>query len=174
MRKKAAKHHMDGVFALLLFAVFAGCILLTLLFGASSYEKLVERDQRSYEQRTGVQYIAAKIRHSDKAGLVSVGSFSDRKAIDGDEINTLYLQFEGEDGIIPGFYTKIYYYDGYIREVLCAEDGGLEPDAGGEILAAKGLSLSQEGSLIHITVTNEDGSESSLCLTPRSGMEEQL
>ena len=54
MRKETTAHHMDGVYVLLLFAVFAGCILLVLLFGASAYEKLVERDQAAYDSRTGV------------------------------------------------------------------------------------------------------------------------
>ena len=43
MKKEATSHHMDGVYVLLLFAVFAGSILIVLLFGASAYEKLVER-----------------------------------------------------------------------------------------------------------------------------------
>ena len=169
MKKEATSHHMDGVYVLLLFAVFAGCILIVLLFGTSAYEKLVERDQAAYNQRTGVQYLAAKIRHSDSADHVFGGSFSDRTNVDADEINTLYLQFVGEDGEIPGFYTKIYYYDGYIREVLCAEDGGLLPEDGSEILAAKGLRIDEEQNLITFTVTNEDGSESSLSTALRSG-----
>ena len=170
MKKETTGHHMDGVYVLLLFAVFAGCILIVLLFGTSAYEKLVERDQAAYDQRTGVQYLAAKIRHSDSADHIYVGSFSDRTSVDADEINTLYLQFDGEDGeVVPGFYTKIYYYDGYIREVLCAEDGGLLPEDGSEILAAEGLQISKNGNLISFTVTNEDGTESSMNIALRSG-----
>ena len=173
MKRETTRHHMDGVYVLLLFAVFAGCILLVLLFGASSYEKLVERGRVAYNQRTGVQYLAAKLRHSDSTGNIFVGSFSDRTDAGADETNTLYLQFVGEDGEVPGFYTKIYYYDGYIREVLCAEDGGLAPEDGSEILAAKGLQIQKEGSLITFTVTNEDGSESSLNMAVRSGQEDK-
>lgn len=169
MKKETTGHHMDGVYVLLLFAVFAGCILIVLLFGTSAYEKLVERDQAAYDQRTGVQYLAAKIRHSDSADHIYVGSFSDRTSVDADEINTLYLQFDGEDGEVPGFYTKIYYYDGYIREVLCAEEGGLLPEDGSEILAAEGLQISKDGNLISFTVTNENGTESSMNIALRSG-----
>lgn len=169
MKRETTVHHMDGVYTLLLFAVFAGCILIVLLFGTSAYEKLVERDQAAYDQRTGVQYLAAKIRHSDAADQVFVGSFSDRTDVRADEINTLYLQFDGEDGVIPGFYTKIYYYDGYIREVLCAEDGGLLPEDGSEILAAEGLQISKDGDLISFLVTNEGGTESSMKIALRSG-----
>lgn len=172
MRKETTAHHMDGVYVLLLFAVFAGCILLVLLFGASAYEKLVERDQAAYDSRTGVQYLAAKVRHSDSADHIFVGSFSDRTDADADEIDTLYLQFVGEEGEVPGYYTKIYYYDGYIREVLCEEDGGLAPEDGNEILASQGLRIERDGDLLSFAVTNEDGSESTLNIAVRSGGEE--
>ena len=49
MKKETTGHHMDGVYVLLLFAVFAGCILIVLLFGTSAYEKLVERDRAAYD-----------------------------------------------------------------------------------------------------------------------------
>lgn len=169
MKKETTGYHMDGVYVLLLFAVFAGCILIVLLFGASAYEKLVERDQAAYNQRTGTQYLAAKIRHSDSNDHIFVGSFSDRTDISEDDINTLYLQFVGDEGDVPGFYTKIYYYDGYIREVLCAEDVGLVPEDGNKIMAAKGLEISKNKNLISCVVTNEDGTESRLKLAVRSG-----
>ena len=169
MKKETTAHHMDGVYVLLLFAVFAGCILIVLLFGASAYEKMVERDQVAYNQRTGVQYLAAKVRHSDSKDHVYVGSFSDRTDAEADEIDTLYLQFVGEEGEVPGYFTKIYYYDGYIREVLCAEDIDLAPEDGNEILAAKGLRIAADGDLISFSVTNDDGSESSLNIAVRSG-----
>ena len=173
MKKEATSHHMDGVYVLLLFAVFAGCILIVLLFGASAYEKLVERDQAAYNQRTGIQYLAAKVRHSDSADHIFVGSFSDRTDASADDIDTLYLQFVGDEGDIPGFYTQIYYYDGYIREVLCAEDSGLFPEDGSKIMAADGLEISKSGNLISCIVINEDGSESSLKLAVRSGGNKQ-
>ena len=60
MKKETTGHHMDGVYVLLLFAVFAGCILIVLLFGTSAYEKLVERDQAAYNQRTGQRNASSK------------------------------------------------------------------------------------------------------------------
>jgi len=121
MKQIREKHEIDGVFVLLLFVVFAGSILMVLLLGASSYEKLVERDQESYNARTGIQYIAAKLRHNDEADCVQVGSFSERNHKQADDISTLYLRM-GEEG--EYYYTKIYYYDGYIREVLCLKRVG--------------------------------------------------
>lgn len=168
MRKVERKHNIDSVFVLLLFAVFAGSILLVLLFGASSYEKLVQRGNKAYSERTGIAYITAKLRHNDEKNSVYVGSFSQRKNIQGDDINTLYLKLDGGD---EEYFTKIYYYDGYIREVLCEEDAGLEPGAGNEILEAKGMSISKEGSLITVSITNMDGTVTERTLHIRSVQE---
>lgn len=168
MKKVEIKHNIGGVFVLLLFAVFAGSILLVLLFGASAYEKIVSSGQAAYDERTGVQYIAAKIRHNDEADSVYAGSFSSKEDPKADEINTLYLKLQTEE---EEYYTKIYYYDGYIREILCTEDGGLSPEDGNEILAAKGLQLTKQGNLVYIKVDNEDGTQSSICLSVRSSQE---
>ena len=168
MKQMTEKHEIDGVFVLILFALFAGSILMVLLLGASSYEKLVQRDQESYNTRTGIQYIAAKLRHNDEADCVQVGSFSERTNKEADDITTLYLRM-GADG--EYYYTKIYYYDGYIREVLCLEDGELSPDAGQEILPAKGLVIKEEGSLIQVTVVDEQEKEHNIHLAIRSSQE---
>jgi len=166
MKNRAIKHEIDTLFLLLLFTLFTGCILLVLLLGASSYEEIVKRDAAAYDARTGVQYIAAKVRHSDEAGHIQAGSFSDPADISADNMPTLYLKMSagGED-----YYTKIYYYDGYIREVLCPEDIVLDPEAGQEVLAAASFSVAQEGSLLQVTIAEENGEEHSLSLSVRSG-----
>ena len=169
MRAEAEKRHMAGGYVVLMFAVFAGCILLVLLFGASSYEKLIERDNQSFEQRTGVSYIAAKLRHNDVAGGAWVASFSDKSDRNADDTDTLYLTFIGDDGVlVPEYYTKIYYYDGFIREILCEDGLTLTPEAGNEIMAASGLSFEQNGNCISVAVTDEEGIQTKLSLTLRS------
>lgn len=170
MKNRLIKHEMDSVFVLLLFTLFAACILMVLLLGASSYEKIVKRDGQTYDARTGVQYIAARLRHGDEAGCVQVGSFSERTDADADNIPTLYLRLsEAEEP----FYTKIYYYDGYIRELLCSEELVLSPEAGQEVLAASAFLVEQDGALIKVSITEEDGEIHTLNLAVRSAWEEQ-
>ena len=165
MKNRTVKHEIDTLFLLLLFTLFTGCILMVLLLGASSYEGIVKRDTGAYDARTGVQYIAAKVRHSDEAGCIQTGSFSDRTDRTADNISTLYLKMSvgGED-----YYTKIYYYDGYIRELLCPDNITLHPEAGQEVLAASSFSVVQKDSLIRITVGEEKGAEHSMNLYIRS------
>lgn len=168
MKKIENRHNMDSVFVLLLFAVFAGCILLVLLFGASSYESLVRRDNQAYNSRTAMSYIAAKFRHSDEENSIYVGSFADRMDVGKDEITTLYLKFPTDEGT---YFTKIYYYDGYIREVLCADNSNLSPEDGNEILKAKGISFLQDGNLVKVRIQNSDNSVNYLSLYARSKQE---
>lgn len=168
MKRTSNRHRMDGVFVLLLFAVFAGSVLLVLLFGASSYEKLVKRDNDAYNQRTGISYIAAKLRHYDSKDCIYVGSFSDMSDVTKDEINTIYLKLEAEGEV---YYTKIYYYDGYLREVLCVGEGDISPEYGSCILAAKGLVVRKNGKFITIGITNDDGSFCEYEYWPRSQQE---
>ena len=165
MRSRTRKHEIDSVFVLLLFTLFAGCILMVLLLGASSYEKVVERDAKSYNARTGVQYIAAKLRHGDVSACVQAGSFADKNNTEADEIPTLYLGMSAEGEF---YYTKIYYYDGYIRELLCMEDDELEPEDGQEVLRATSFSVEQNGGLLLVTVGDEEGEMHTLSLAIRS------
>jgi hypothetical protein len=159
------KTHIDGVFVLLLFGVFATCILTVLLLGVGSYRRLTERDARNFDRYTCLQYVAAKVRHADAAGDVFVGDFDGTPAAAGD---TLFLS-ERADGEIC--WTRIYCCDGYIRELFTAAGGGFAPEDGEVVLEAQSLdfSLDPEGGLLHFDVTDADGSRSGLTLALRSG-----
>lgn len=73
MKKQVKKFQMDGVFVLLLTAVFAACLLMVLLTGAGGYRRLKQRDQLAYDRRTAVQYVATKVRQGDASGGVALG-----------------------------------------------------------------------------------------------------
>lgn len=169
------RHRMDGVYVLMLFAIFAGCVLMVLLFGASSYEKLVERDGNSFQRRTGASYIAAKIRHNDVSGTVQVGSYSDRENSKADEIETLYLQYVDKNGTpVEGYYTKIYYYDGYIREILCEDGVTLQPETGSGIMKAAGFSCSLQEDVVDFLLTYDNEESNHMRIKLRSAQKSAL
>ena len=145
MKRRTIQHHMDGLAALLLFGVFAVCVLLVLITGASAYRRLTERDQSSYERRTAVQYIATRVRQADCLDALVLA--------DGD-----YL-------------TRDYWYDGWLMELYCAAGADMEPRDGEKILEAGGLELSQEDGLLEAVLTNSDGGRDVLRLSLRSGEE---
>lgn len=155
MKKHQTQHHIDTLAALLLFGVFAVSILAVLLTGAGAYRRLVRRDRADYARRTAVQYVATRVRQADSLDLIAVEDFQG--------VTALVLREEG------GYATRIYCHEGYIKELYAAEEDLLVPWDGEIILAARGLDLSLDGGLLTVTAADEDGVESTLVLSLRSG-----
>lgn len=164
MKKNAGQHRAGGLFVLLSFGVFAVCVLLVLLTGAETYRTQTERDQRSWEGRTCLSYVAAKIRHGDENGAITL-SAGDGRGWYSDLALTEW--FDGEE-----YMTLIYFYDGYIRELFAVPGGEFAPEDGEEVLAAQGLrfSIAEDGILL-AEATDVNGMVKTLYLSPRSGME---
>lgn len=159
MRRTYSKRGAGGVLVLVLFAVFAACVLAVLTMGVRSYSALARRDEDSYRQRSGTQYIAAKLRHADAEGCVSVDSFPD-----GTACICLRQDIDGE-----GYITLIYCYDGYLRELFTWEGAHLRPEDGQAVLPAAELDISLENGLLRAGVTDADGRVSRLLMALRSG-----
>ena len=157
MNKVENKSTIEGLLVLVLFGVFAICILAVLLSGAGTYERLAERREEGYAERTVPQYIATKVRQSDKAGAVSVGEFGTVRALELREVL-------GEEEYI----TRIYCYDGYLRELFSSASGNFQPEDGERILEAERVDFLLEDARLRITVTGTNGEITELELTLRS------
>ena len=137
MRRTSLRHHTDGLVGLLLFGVFAVCVLSVLLTGAKAYRRLTERDQAAYNRRTAAQYIATRVRLREGEGP---------------------------------FVTYVYCHDGYLMELYCAEDAGLEPQDGEKVLKADSLTAAMEDGLLTATIYGADGIDT-VRVSLRSGEE---
>ena len=157
MKKRGIQHHMDGLLALLLFGVFAVCVLAVLLTGANAYRRLTLRDQSAYNDRTCQQYLATRVRQADTEGGVQVEDFGDSGAL------VLTDQY--------GYETRVYCCGGYLMELYAAPGSGLAPEDGEKVMELGGMEPSFENGLLKITVTNTDGIEllSYLSLRSREG-----
>lgn len=164
MKRDLEKHHIDGVFVLLGFTVFAACILLVLLTGADRYHALAVRDEAAFEQRTPLQYVVAKVRSADGEGDVFVSSFDD--PADRGSGDTLFLR-ELIDG--TAYVTRIYYEDGYLRELFTEETADTAPEDGEKVMEAAGMKLQAAGGRLIVSVTGTDGTVSSLTISLRGG-----
>lgn len=155
MRRKQIQHHIDALIALLLFGVFAVCVLAVLLTGADAYRRLTLRDQAAYERRACTQYIATKVRQADLADRLSVA--------DMDGVQALVLGGDEE------YVTYIYCYDGWLRELYLWCEEPPAPQDGRELIQAEGLDLSLEDGLLTVRVTQGSGRADTLLLSLRSG-----
>lgn len=154
---KGKKIQMDAPVVLLVFSLFAACVLMVLLTGADAYQRLVERDQTAFDRRSCAQYLATKVRQGDSQGQIWVDTFAEDEGP-----QCLYLE---EDGYL----TQIYCYDGWLRELYAQPDAGLEPQDGEQVLQAQDLELSLKEGLLTLTVTTPQGERITQQLSLRSG-----
>ena len=162
MNGTESKHHMDGLLVLLLFGVFAACVLSVLLTGAQVYSRLSQRDQNAYNQRTGIQYLATKVHQAARGDLVQVENFGG--------VQALVIAEEGES---QTYFTRIYCYDGWLWELFTAEEEGFLPQDGEKILAVQDLSLMLEDGALQVRLTDSAGQTVPLTLFLRGREEER-
>lgn len=158
MMKRPTKQHMSGLLALLLFALFAVCILSVLMTGAGVYRRVAERDDSSYTQRTAAQYVATKVRQADSPGSVVVEDFH------GTQVLTLRQELGG-----VALLTQVYCYDGYLRELYHLEGSGLSPADGEKVLPMKDMTVELTDGLLFVQLTDADGQQQKLVLSLRDG-----
>ena len=156
MKKRTIEHHLDGLIALLLFGVFAACVLTVLLTGANAYQRLTERDQSAFNRRTCAQYVASRVRQSDQADLVSVSDFGGESA--------LVLLDPGGD-----YVTRVYCHEGYLMELYTDVLSDMAPEDGEQILSLRALDFTLEDGLLTAVIENEDGGIEELRLSLRAG-----
>ena len=142
---------------LVLFGVFALCILAVLLTGAGAYKRLVERQQEAYAGRTVPQYIVTKVRQADTQGGVRLGEFCGLESLE-------FVKWLGTEEYV----TRIYCYDGYLRELFSEVSGQFEPRDGERILKAEQVDFWLQNDRLTISVTTQSGEKIEQTLSLRS------
>ena len=128
--------------ALLCLTVFALCVLLVLLTGASFYQKLVERGEETYARRTALQYLTTRVR---QAQTVEIGELGGCEAL------VLGETIDGET-----YTTWVYCYEGWLRELYAVPGAVLPAGAGETVLETEEFSLKQEENLLTVTLDEEE------------------
>ena len=151
------KRNLSGVFVLLVFAVFMVSVLLVLLSGADTVQRLSERDRKTYHHRTAVQYISTRIRQADSRGAVKTEIFDDLSTL----VLTEYVDSEAYE-------TRIYCYDGYLREMFCSAGLALPHEFGEKILPMESFTAEMNSDSLQIVLSLPDGSSEEIFLLLRS------
>lgn len=159
MKKKMTGYHMDGLIALLLFGVFAACLMAVLLTGAGAYKRLADRDEGNYNFRTGLQYVTTRVHQAPTPQDVEVVPFGAGKA----------LAIADRDGCV----TKVYCYNGYLMELYAESGFEMNPEDGEKVMESGGLELSLDKGLLKVTVTEKDGKSSLMVLHLEDGKGEE-
>ena len=157
MKKTESKFQTEKILPLVLFAILAVCTVLVLLAGAGVYGRLTDRGQGAFQNRTVPLYIATKVRQADSVGAVSV------EQRDGRDILRLEEQIAGK-----GYVTRIYCYEGVVRELFSAENVSFDPAAGEKIAEASEVRFSLENGCLTTRVMQGDVTVTEQRLTLRS------
>lgn len=158
MNEKQENHIIDILFVIALFCIFALSAIFLISIGANVYGKTVEHMDSNFSQRTSFAYVTEKIRQSDQLGAVSAGELAGHPAL-------LITQNTGGSEYI----TYLYKYNGYLKELMVRADTPLGPEAGQDILAVTGFSLTEvsEG-LFSFTIATDDKTSCSLYVSTKS------
>lgn len=136
------KHYrITDLAALLVLAVFALCLLLVLLTGADVYRGLVQQGEEAYLRRTALQYLTTRVRQAES---VQIGDF--------DGCEALILEESADQETCT---TRVYCYDGWLRELYCVPGAQVAPQDGQALLEAADLSVSQQGNLLTLTLGSD-------------------
>ena len=120
------------LYPLLLFAIIVLSLLFLVMTGTGLYSAVVDSQTRNREARAALSYLAARVHAADAAGAVSVG--------EGPEGAALLLR-ENADG--ETYETRIYLYEGALREEYGTADAALDPQDSERIVDAKSFSIEQ-------------------------------
>lgn len=152
------KHTIDLLFPFALFFVLAASSLIVVLLASRIYQKNIDLSQDNYESRTALSYVCEKVRQSDERGAVSLDTF------DGQDALALRQTYNGQL-----YYTYIYEYDGYLRELFIGDGVSANAADGRPILAVHNFKITEISKRIfEISYTDKEGNKVSTAVAVKS------
>ena len=115
---RTRRHAVNGLLTLLIYGIFALFSLFLVVIGARVYRNIVAAGRENTQLRSSFSYVANKVRMSTRAA----GSV---RLEEQEGMEVLVLESGTE-----GYETRIYYYDGALREAYQASDRPLDPKLG--------------------------------------------
>ena len=148
--KNNGHRNITQLLALLVFGVFALCVAAVLLTGAGTYQNLTRRGSEAYAQRVAVRYLTTRFQ---QAPALRVEDFCG--------LETLAISEE-----IGGktYVTRVYCYEGTVRELFSAENAPVGPGDGERVLEAEKLTFSRKEQLLTVEITHPNGRVQQLLL----------
>ena len=120
------------LYPLLLFAIIVLSLLFLVTAGTGLYSAVVDSQAHNREMRAALSYLCARVHAADAAGAVSIG--------EGPEGAALLLRETAGD---EAYETRIYLYEGALREEYGAADASLAPQNAERIVEAGTFSVEQ-------------------------------
>lgn len=150
-------HAISGVFVFLLLGIFAVFSTIMVLLGTKAYRAAVSRSEEHNTRRIASSYIRSMLRADDEENALSV------EEIDGIQAITMLNVYEDES-----YVTRIYVYDGMLREWFTEADAEFQPEFGETVCPADSMEAEMDGKTLTVRI-QADGTETEIFFAPRTG-----
>lgn len=134
MRKATDKKYIGSLVTMLVFGIFAACVVMVLLTGAGIYRRIAGRDAEASSERIISGYISTRVRGAESPQSVSV------ERIGGRDVLCIGETVNGREYVVYVYLGS----DGVIRELYTAADAKFYEDSGEKLIEAEQLSFTLE------------------------------
>ena len=134
-------HPISGVFVFLLLGIFAMFSTVLVMLGAKAYRGTVEQMDAHNKSRIAPAYVRSMLRADDETGGVSVREEAGLTTV------TMYNNYDGDE-----YLTRIYCYDGTLREWFSDADREFVPDDGETVCPCDGLTAEVNDGLLTVNL----------------------
>ena len=141
-RNKTLSDTVSTIGSMLLFLMFAGCLLMIIAVAAGTYSRISSNFDKTFGSSASLRYISNKLKSCDSAEIVGHGS-----------------------GIVlrsDGIFDVIYFGDNGLYEKTVMSDTDIGFSGGDRIFELNGMTVSDLGNLYKITVVFNGGENSTL------------
>ena len=163
MKQKLSSHAVSGLFVFLLLGVFAVFSTVMVLLGVKAYRGAVERTEAHNTSRISSAYIRSMLRSDDEAGAFSPESCEGIVGEPGAEqaVTVDALTLRNDYG--EAYVTRIYVYDGFLREWFTRASEPFHPDRGEIVCPADEMTVESNGSLLTVHLRTGNTTQDVLC-----------
>lgn len=156
MSKLKTRHSISNIFPVILFILFAFCIITVLVLASSFYRKTVVATEVNDNVRTAISYIREKSRQTSGVKYVVT------------ECGDTIIFNEG-----MGYGTFVYAYEGDLMEIFTDLDSSLVPGDGVRICSLLGMSVEEKSSdnvdYLIIDMKTDDENENTIVIEANTG-----
>ena len=159
MKKQSTPHAISGVFVFLLLGLFAVLSTVTVLLSAGAYRSIAQRAETDSTGRLASAYVRSMLRAREETGALQV--------TEEEGLKTLVLRSVYGD---EEFRTRIYVYDGMLRELFTEAEAPFEPKNGETVCAAEDMEAELADGLLTVRLLS-DGSWQEIYYAPVTASE---
>lgn len=153
MGKKS--HAISGVFVFLLLGIFAIFSTVMVVMAAKAYRGMVDNSATHNSMRVASSYIRTMLRSNDETGVLRIE--------DVEGVQTITMENDWEDIYV----TRIYLYEGKLREWFALADIPFAPANGESVCDLDTFHAEMKNGLLHVIVS-ENGTEIEIDYAPRT------